>query len=32
MDYDLSKAVADTLTARAEVERMHVEGGQNITK
>ena len=32
MDYDLSKAVADALTSRAEVERMHVEGGDNITK
>ncbi|MCL4405247.1 PH domain-containing protein [Patescibacteria group bacterium] len=25
MDYDLSKAIADVLTSRAEVERMHVE-------
>lgn len=32
MEYDLSKAVADALTSRAEVERMHVEGGGNITK
>ncbi len=32
MDYDLSKAVADALTSRAEVERMHVEGASNIAK